>query len=249
MSLYRYSRVSENSLAGLAASTCWFSGYLDFNDPFEGRVKLREKYPKAFSNRTAAEDFYARIRAYFLEHGMKQDVLDQIEKSDSLKYRIQNSVEFLKETLFTTVKDIIESHGYCCFCRGDSNDILLNHLMWAHYADGLRGFCLVFDENELHTSLESLNDLSDLMLCPVTYTNRLPTLNLIDEINFLIDEDSIERGDYDFHVRACSTKSNAWKYEKEWRAVSPKKGRHVYSPMSLTEIVIGEKCLLTIRRY
>jgi hypothetical protein len=84
--------------------------------------------------------------------------------------------------------------GIACF-----SEVVDNILMWAHYADGHRGFCLEFDTKNMHFS----------KAFPVTYSDFLPTMHLT---KVLIQED-----DDNNLMDMITTKSSLWSYEKEWR--------------------------------
>jgi hypothetical protein len=102
-----------------------------------------------------------------------------------------------------------------------------NLLMWGHYTDCHRGFCIRFDFRE-----ES--QLSK-MLFPVTYQANLPDLTKPPR-----DAEGIARIN-------CLTKSSEWSYEREWRMIGhvPEATAHTaelfipYIAKSITGIIFG----------
>ena len=92
-------------------------------------------------------------------------------------------------------------------------------LMWSHYADFHRGVCLEFD------------GAAKLMqhAFPVSYSKERPSIHMIRDSNETAMEKSLR------------TKSDHWKYEREWRLLSYPNGPGVMQlrPESLTGIVIG----------
>lgn len=93
------------------------------------------------------------------------------------------------------VDNFLSNCGVACF--SERNDDLL---MWSHYGGKYRGFCLEFD-----TSFEPFQKVS-----PVRYLHALPQLTLATA---LLDND------FRPVLELFCTKSDAWKYEREWRAI------------------------------
>lgn len=108
------------------------------------------------------------------------------------------------------------SYGICCF--SETND---NLLMWSHYASSGKGFCLEFD-----SSREPFDKIRR-----VKYTSKQLKVNF----SRLFSVDQL----YLLNALFC-TKSNDWKYEKEWRIFN-KDARQAesYPASSLTGIYLG----------
>lgn len=239
--LYKYCSINENSLTNLANSTLWFSKIADFNDSFEGRFKIKKKYPNLFQTYEQANYFYSEILEYMVNNGLSKENIEELERHDDLQERIEIIFNFFTDPIKQSVEKMFFSEGYCCFSKGDEK-ILRNSLMWSHYANGLRGYCLGFDEKKLQVSLSSLNQLdTDLHFCPVEYSKKIPILDLYSQINAFLLEKSADYEIEDFHLKVRATKASAWKYEREWRAISVKHGTHKYAPDSLVEVFFGEK--------
>ncbi len=101
-------------------------------------------------------------------------------------------------------------------CLSEVHDDIL---MWAHYADSHRGVCLVFDPSEPFFAKAQ----------PVHYRDDRPHVNpLIHTQDQMLDA-------------AMFTKSNHWKYEREWRILQYRKGDGVYTIPSraLVQVVLG----------
>jgi len=115
-----------------------------------------------------------------------------------------------------TVNDFLASRGVACF--SERNDDLL---MWSHYGGCYKGFCLEFDS--LSEPFSKINK--------VRYVPTLPALS-ISSVLF----------DPDFHLmlELFCTKSEAWAYEKEWRALHNIAGTQFgYPPEALTGVYFG----------
>ena len=114
------------------------------------------------------------------------------------------------------VSDFLSKRGVACF--SEKNDDLL---MWSHYGGKYKGFCLEFD-----TASEPFQKIN-----PVRYVPSLPPLSIA---TILLDRD--------FHpvLELFCTKSDAWQYEREWRAIHGTAGtQFVYPTAALTGIYFG----------
>jgi hypothetical protein len=85
-------------------------------------------------------------------------------------------------------KNKLNNIGICCF-TGNKNSIL----MWSHYSDSHKGYCLEFEkkENELY---------------PINYIQDFSQTNYYENIK-----------DSEFHI--AYSKSIEWKYENEYRSI------------------------------
>lgn len=136
-----------------------------------------------------------------------------------------------------------------CFCSE-----VTNLLMWSHYADGLSGFCIEFDEAEI------INEDEQTFLVQANYTDRPP---LIDSLVYAVTEDqfeyALEHGyeEYEGELRrielneilraAIASKPKEWQYEKEVRLIikSSEENRNAilykYPSHSIKSVILGEK--------
>lgn len=194
----------------------------DFNDPFDCRI------PNNFElldNREKRKDFINSIidRNYKYIKSLGYD--PELEKIQRLKELEETPETFQKrdsEELFKTqdkYTGIISFSG-----RYDST------LMWAHYANNHKGFCLVFDEKKLRDS--RLFGMGG----NVNYSEDLPKI------------DPRMRG-MEKAFEQTYTKSKDWSYEEEYRLakyyfpkVAEKEDRIIkYPKESLLEVILGMK--------
>ena len=245
MKLCKFQSFSEYSLAGLANNSLWFSPLQSFNDPFEGRFSIDRAY--SFKSKSDAEVFVNKAMEFFRGCANPDKFINAIEEKRNLDEKITTILAFLLKVIVETSQELVQSEGYCCFCAGD--DSLANQLMWSHYSNGFRGLCLVFDEERLHESLNSLNDMDDLCFFPIDYRHGMPKLGLAHVIDYLANYSNHIEGLYEeFQVLQRTSKSHFWSYEKEIRAVSIRAGSHAYSDSSLKQVIVGEKMPLDFKR-
>lgn len=115
----------------------------------------------------------------------------------------------------------LETIGVSCFSTVN-NSLLL----WAHYANGHKGFCLEFHYDS--------SDPNSIHLLPICYRTSFHKLSF-----------QLRRDDSIFNM--IYTKSKEWSYEKEWRLLKTglkdeNDRKFQFKPSSLKSIYIGIKC-------
>ena len=102
-----------------------------------------------------------------------------------------------------------------------------DELLWAHYANSHKGFCIEYDLDLLLQTYKSNN----IYQFPVIYKKNPPSIDFKDVIN-AVDSNSIvqKMGGY---------KSMRWKYEEEIRIVIDDFGIHSYNYQALKSIYFG----------
>jgi len=239
MKLYKFRTLSTNSLSALANNKLWFSRLNDFNDPFEGAHILNSKvsdddlvlFSKSInwkSKEEVGEEAYNKILS-----SMKIND-DGLSKITLLKCIAKHDLNILVE--------IIHNSKIACFSLYDEkNDLLKENLMWSHYANGLRGFCLVFDGSKLQSDIYESSNKS-MRPIQIKYQDEPKLLILSDYIRSIITPE-FEDHDYIRTItETIATKSVKWKYENEVRiSVLGKINLHLYSYETLLEIVIGSR--------
>lgn len=89
-----------------------------------------------------------------------------------------------------------------------------NRLMWSHYADGHKGFCIEYD-----FSCET-EELLDILILPVVYSSERPKFPWSVALAVDKDANGVKVEGARAMLRSLLTKDNAWCYEDEWRIIS-----------------------------
>jgi hypothetical protein len=84
-------------------------------------------------------------------------------------------------------------------------------LMWSHYSDSHKGFCIEYDLSALDG-----DDLRRRLCYPVFYRRKLT-----DATRYLARRDPRDDFNNLFGIFMCLLKSDEWAYEREWRIVAP----------------------------
>ena len=141
-----------------------------------------------------------------------------------------------KENIEQGLEEQLGKVGICSFSR-----IRQNQLMWAHYADEHKGFCIGFDESKLKAKSEKFHSQ------PVEYQDELPYEGVISRI-----KEFEKNPPNDFSLRnsamaiagdilssVIGTKYTNWEYEEEIRLVTHKYGALKFCPSTVVSIAFG----------
>ncbi len=236
MKLYKFKDINEKNLAALEAKQLWFSNQSDFNDPFEGVYTKDNQIPQSTLTKLVT----------LLKQSTNEKKQREIFKKVGLQYNKATSyqlVQKLAEHDLQKLIDIIHSSKILCLSLyEEQNDPVYSNLMWSHYADGLRGFCLVFDGDLLQKDIY-ISSNRTMRPIRIKYQDTPDILFLKDFIN----SETLLGNDTDINflenvIKTIATKSKDWAYENEFRILTlSDRKNHCYSENTLKEIIIGEK--------
>jgi hypothetical protein len=189
--LLKFSGPTEYALENLRNRVLYCQHFEGFNDPFEFWTDFHEGIPDLDTERAR---FIAAIGAWGFDE-------------ERLAEALENSKEYFEslEDSQPRFKQMVDGIRIACF--GSETD---NLLMWSHYADGLRGFCIVFDEHLL-MKVEPKGYITD-----VAYLETPP---LVDSFVYAIASDQ-----EDYNMMAIRETRTAIRYqgrkdEKPWLKV------------------------------
>jgi len=213
--LYKYRNFSTRSLVSLEQNILYFSNPDYFNDPFDCSIQ-------PIYNKTNIEDYVEDFK-YAVMHikECSEDLAAQY-----IRKKFNENIETLKDEMLQYYEKIVlRRFGVFCL-SGKNNDLL----MWGHYADSHKGFCLEFLREKDHYFRESKE---------VDY----PDDNHYPEYNWPKNSDEM----MDISEKIILTKARHWVYEEEWRVInSPNKmtdnyrgHERSYAEESLTAVIFG----------
>lgn len=204
--LYKYQPCNDQTLDNLKYRRIWFSKPAMFNDPFDCSINFCKLDDAQWDN------LYYNMKQYETD-GLDQNFINTYLRGDKptneLKAGFSNAVlAILKEEREAEIQQL----GIACFSE-KVDDIL----MWSHYADGHKGFCL-----EFNTKFEFFSKA-----LPVNYSETLPVLDPIDKTIHPL-------------MVLATTKAIGWAYEKEWRVFHEESNRGIrIDPKIITGIYFG----------
>ncbi len=187
--LYKYrSWSSEFHKTLLSGNEIFLSSPADLNDPFDASLPFRYKQEEM-----TPDNIYKKL----IEVGRREwpDMSEQ--ELQELAFERQNSGvfengDYWKEQHARSKESMHKSFGiFSCTTKND------NLLMWAHYADCHRGFCVGLDS-------EILYDTVGGVIRPVNYAESFPVMPLFEQKT-------------SYMIEMLNTKSPEWGYEDEYR--------------------------------
>lgn len=274
--LFKYYSPTSNNILDIKNQRLWLSHPTSFNDPFDCNIGYdSEKYEKnnllkfiknsgcvdkdlengftvqeknriqnsclsETSRLTKHESFYRVKRDLF--QSKSKDYRDKVDKylRDQLM-QIDYKIKKLKDT----------NIRIACFSELDKYDEFQNQiLMWSHYADNHKGFCIEYDLEPLKKEVEfTLNKyefykdkdkyiderniaITKAGLFPVEYTSNRVNIP-VTKLNKIYFDD---RGQIKYNsnidemiYKTFIVKSSKWSYEKEWRIIIDEQVSNYYN--------------------
>jgi hypothetical protein len=212
--LYKY-RNSENewNLKTLFDFEIYLASTSQFNDPYEGSIPFRYE-----PTDLTPENIFLKLRELAKKDypDWKEDEIHKYCFESHQKNLFQDEAHIERENQKNRI-EINKMFGILSLTIHP-----LNYLMWSHYANSHKGFCLGFDTKILYDIVGTIG--------PVTYLDELPRLRLFGDA-------------MDFHKKQLATKSTVWRYEGEFRLVKIRGSRETirYPMEMLKQIYLGCK--------
>lgn len=151
------------------------------------------------------------------------------QSPESFKKTIEQAIS----TAYNNFHNAFQNISAFCFASDIPNvDVshVSNVMMWSHYADGMKGFCIKFKPECLLSSLRNLNE-ANFNIAQVHYQDEMYNVDFFD----LIDLSK------NVYTQAIHTKHTGWEYECESRIITETPGLYKYSHDAIDSIFIGSK--------
>ena len=190
--VYRYKGLNESGKALLLNQELYYCSYKQLNDPAEGNIELRYDLLQ--------EDQLRAIITQVANRGMPYVDAETRSRmvNDKLMEFLANDRQELKRMSPLLHKQVSEFVGIVSLSTSSDNNLL-----WAHYADGHKGFCIGFNSEKLiRVSQATISGA-------VSYSNELSQEELLPGY----DEDLFVRN----MIATSFVKDMSWAYEKEFR--------------------------------
>ncbi|HAR63410.1 MAG TPA: hypothetical protein DCS13_08105 [Candidatus Margulisbacteria bacterium] len=228
-SLYKYKKFDAegHSIEIIEQDKIFLSTANNLNDPYDSAVSLnpQSNYFEAkwddlmnnlkSRNRFAIEDIAALNALKYDDQFIYMTALYLLNKNpkvakgkpaEIIAKEISDIMLKRFEAIVIRLSEAIRKNTYITCFSEDNSSIL----MWSHYGDNHKGFCIEYDFSKLSPS-----EVSSRMLFPVIYRQKL-----FDATRY---SSKIRGGEFNnyFGVLAAMTKAIEWSYEKEWRFILP----------------------------
>lgn len=218
--LYRFRSIDherlEHSSRIFTHHELYFASPTQLNDPWESKPHILVGDLSAPDYKTKYVTWTSRIMmAERPEHDLR-------EVREWLESHTQGRAEEFARELRDQYHGSLEGYRICSF-----SDNVTHPLLWSHYSDSHRGFCLEFDAS---------TDIFGHAM-KVTYQYEYPSIDITEE-------------DKDINLRVSAlTKARFWEYEGEYRLISMEPNEpwalpvndhiFVFPPHLLTGVIFG----------
>ena len=197
--LYKYRAYNAHSLSILINRKVWFAKPDSLNDPFDCKIP--------FDHSLTPDEAVA----YGRKTGVAEDKINTI-----LDSRGDVHSEFKKIWRETLIKADEELENVGVFSLSEVNN---NILMWSHYADYHKGFCIEFVRNP---------------------NNQLGNYEMTRRVQYRPDYPIIIPIKDDVFDLKFFMKSSDWEYEQEWRLINDKgEGEESLPDVDMSTIIFG----------
>ncbi|CAE6903092.1 hypothetical protein ACOMICROBIO_LMKGKHOH_02206 [Vibrio sp. B1FIG11] len=241
--MFKYQSFSQYSLANLLNDQIFMNHYDAFNDPFECWCEVMTDFPPLSDKST-------RLSNILSAWGFS-------EIDETVEKYYDDYVSSLSDTGFDPQK-LADAAKITCFSKRADN-----LLMWSHYADGLRGFCIEFDPKSILGTNEKFASIYD-----VTYQSKPAVIDTAlesvysDQADYYASVADVTSDDKDvqfyddllheniekcqeIYMKMLATKPLEWSYEEEQRVIYVSSGGDdsllSYPSSSIKRIIFGEK--------
>jgi hypothetical protein len=224
--LYKYQRIKPYSLTNLRDDTVWICSPEAYNDPYDCLFRIAEAEVVTAAKRGLVKDFVRlfKLREFLSPHAIKlarasDDPLQRLVDALPMDQVFPSGSDPVQMAQFTSIQvpkfvgdtikfihQIRDATKVCSFTeRSDSI------VMWSHYADYHKGFCIEYDISQLPTE-----HLLRRSVFPAVYSAGL--FDLTQWAEKLV---STRREQFNpaLVLLAMMSKHKDWKYEREWRFV------------------------------
>lgn len=196
----------------LTKNEIYFASADQFNDPFDTKLPFRYK-----NEDLTPENLFQKL--YITAKEMHPELSEQ--EIHKMCYERQYSGSFDNGQYWKDEYERIKNRlndEFGILSLAERKD---NILMWSHYSDSHKGFCVGLDINLLFDSIKG-------MISRVKYSNDFPLLELFGDPSKTM-------------IELLTTKSKLWKYEKEIRFTKHNASRQVFKlpKEAYKELIIG----------
>ena len=213
-SIFKYKSVNENSLKEFREDSVWLTNPKNYNDPYDSVASydvcsirnqmIKDNIENIIKDKRVPSEIIYQAKAssnpldviysYFLK---KVNPNFQIK----IKSALDKAQFFLDDASWNHFNNLlINSLKVSSF--GGNNDCLL---MWSHYADWHRGFCIEYNLEKFKK-----DDYQRRFLFPVIYSDEL-----FDITQYWYSANNL------YPILMAIHKNKKWSYEEEWRLIFP----------------------------
>jgi hypothetical protein len=221
---YKFTRINDNLIKSITASTLWFSCRKQLNDPFDCKPNIKQ----------AIKNAICLSKLIPTQHATKLEQLLELLKQNEIFHRLEVMLD--KVGIFSSSYDINK----------------FQTLLWAHYADNHKGLCILYEipfsflddpKNIIGISPvtykeNSLTEWFNSSECQDSINKWLQCINRRLRAPYQIDDDGLLDVE-EILKKVLTIKSPPWEYESEVRIIRVGWGPFAVSKSFVKQICFG----------
>ena len=222
--LYKYRSFDEHGWRMLSELEIYFASPKHFNDPLDTRI------PVLYEQGTFKQMYAKNVEnlKWIASNMSRKERKRRAKEMAKTVYRNREDPKRREAYRNATVEEIDSMAGILSLAA-----IRDQTLMWSHYADGHRGFCIGIDSQKLLHFAERLSYVGiHLLVDKVRYYDEPPKLN------------PYKMTDAQVFMTKWFCKSQEWSYEQEYRVLCGERPDYALqlAPDLLHSVTLGAKC-------
>ena len=227
---YRYFDSDGNHLKTIANNEFYFSSRQKLNDPFD--LSLRPNYE--VTTPTKLKGNILKLERKIIENPHLYPYItinDAKKRIKEMLYDVDHNYKKAFDDFIFSNENPINFYGICSFSADIWNDIL----MWSHYSDSHKGFCVGLNYRELTGYLNYLH----------LYNKNNPAKSGLFKVNYVEEYPIIDPFESeDKFINIMITKYERWRYEQEYRLIhiDGNNKSFILPDEVLEEVIIGLNC-------
>ncbi len=233
--IYKYCKVTEHNLTNLENNQIYLNSPIEFNDPFDCAMCINW-----YENR---KNLFIENKDKYLQNidiKAKSEILERINNGEdpeevminvlsSSKDALKNQqflecINELQKNYIDEISNKFQSEKTLLSCFSDDYK---NILMWSHYADNHKGFCVEYDISDRDLQYDDFMR----MLHPVIYAENFLNINYSQiQLKYVVGFCLVLQKFID------------WQYENEYRLIMNSKEERLFNmPMMPSNVYLGLK--------
>lgn len=202
-----------------------------YKDAFE---KKREDFEKQIAQLISSSDKCVPSKNVYELEAKKRKLnldVDQIDLVSSLSQENEPEVSKKIQDIFASLDGKMKELFDNMVLVGSLCTDYINPLMWAHYADSHKGFCVEYDFSD--------SDEEILLPFPVIYSKKMVGMPW----KCCAHSDGTKSPEFSGRlIQAILTKHDVWQYEKEWRILLPSNAEANHKMPKISCVYVGAFC-------
>lgn len=197
--LFRYRDFNTNTLKEIFDNELWHSNVRELNDPFESHFKMDDSF-------LLEKEEVLKVAYFFFGEKKKNKCIDDYYHDYEKLFK---SVKQVYKSNSDMLEDVFSKILICCFSKRYNEP-----LMWSHYANGLRGLCIVYNKEKLNKTVLLKDNMVDVLYDTKPYISNIKDMKIKlvnDEAWIDIDKSDCKKCGFSKHSR--------WGYEEEVRTI------------------------------